>query len=56
MLKVNPQQLLYYKVYKDYNGCRRQDISIEYNAIYNLMAPLVGPTTSNVDLGYGRIT
>lgn len=29
-------------------------LASEYNAIYNLMAPIVGPTTSNVDLGYGR--
>ena len=29
-------------------------LASDYNGIYNLMAPIAGPVTSNVDLGYGR--
>jgi hypothetical protein len=29
-------------------------LASDYNGIHNLMSPIVGPTTSNVDLGYGR--
>jgi len=29
-------------------------LASDYNGIHNLMSPIVGPTTSNVNLGYGR--